>query len=114
MFGLCWYCYWGWAEPVAALKDRAIEELGETVVESGPAHIVFADENFSDDSIQWCISECDNPSHKYHLEAFEIARLRHYLTELLLIPEHIRCCEPKDYDGEHPENFPPTIKTVKQ
>jgi hypothetical protein len=107
--GICWYCYWGWAEQVADIHDRAEEELGESAVHYGPAHIVFADENFEDGHIEWCITECDKVEEYENVDVDSAKRLKSYLEELLAVPEEVRCCCPEDYDGENPVLFPPTI-----
>lgn len=61
-------------------------------------------------SILSCIRSHDNPEpwqwRKWDTD--EDKRIvRESLVKLLAVPENIRCCEPDDYDGEHPENFPP-------
>lgn len=99
----CWYCYWGWAERVADICDEAVEHLGDSEVFFGPGHIVFSDENFDDNTIRFCIGECEA----------EHEEMKAYLERLLQIPEAERCCQPADYDGENPERFPPTSRVRK-
>lgn len=102
---ICWYCYWGVAKPVADIYSRAAVKLGYTdPLEFGPSHVVWSDENFDDDSIQFCIRECDTAG---HYNADEIDVVRQSLVELLKIPKSIRECCPEEYDGCHPENYPP-------
>lgn len=110
---VCWYCHWGWAEPVALLYREYVERFGdESPMLFSIGHIVWEDENFDDDSIRWCLEKAENHS-DYSDEVVE--SVRESLRRLLLeIPEHIRCCCPDEYDGNHPENFPPPagIKTM--
>lgn len=110
----CWYCYWGWAKPVAEIYKEAEAKLEDsTFLNNGPGHIVWSDENFQDEHIQSCIDWCDNPPFDYESTPEDIAIIKESLLKLLAIPEEIRCCKPKDYDGEHPENYPPTIEVIK-
>jgi hypothetical protein len=115
--GICWYCYWGWARPVKEIYERAVEELGDSVVDYGPGHIVFADENFENHNIEFCLNECDanRDSYRDRMSDAEIDRLRAYLVELRQVPEEVRCCAPEEYwkDADHPERYPPTIEVVK-
>lgn len=106
----CWYCYWGWAEPVVEIYNRWAEKIGSNALYFGPGHCVWADENFETEMIQACI---DDPYPGEDFSAEDFAGAINALKELLAVPEHIRCCEPADYDGEHPENFPPAVKTCR-
>ena len=60
--GICWHCAWGWANEVADLYE-SIDPTGfyEGVLHFGPSHIVWDDENFDDESIDFCLSECGKP-----------------------------------------------------
>lgn len=124
--GICWYCHWGWSAPVAAIYERAGRDLRELAIEAeergfepvdpfsamhfGPAHIVWEDENFGRDSVQWCLDEFEH----YRGEACErddvAAIVRRSLEELLALPDHVLAPEPEDYDDEHPERFPPKVE----
>ncbi|GAH80793.1 unnamed protein product, partial [marine sediment metagenome] len=44
----CWYCHWGWAKPVAEIYTAALAALDgdSSLLEYGPSHIVWADENW--------------------------------------------------------------------
>lgn len=113
--GVCWYCYWGWAEPVAKVYSEAVAKLDgwDEGLTYGPAHVVWADENFGDDSIKFCLERCDDPESLERRSPAQIAIARESLLKLLEIPEDVRCCEPEEYDDEHPENFPPTVAVVR-
>lgn len=111
--GICWYCYWGWAKPVAEIYKKALLRLGnhdDAALNYSPSHIVWADENFETHSINWCLEHFND--YDGELTSEELAVSRWSLEELLKIPEDIRCPEPEDYDGEHPELYPPKVETV--
>lgn len=124
--GICWFCHWGWPKQIRDIYDRAKQDIedaldsafadsgyalrpdepmsGESALEYGPAHVVWADENW--DSAEWCLGECDDDSWRgWHQPSLEI--VRRSLRELMALPSEVIDCVPKDYDGEHPENFPP-------
>ena len=102
---ICWYCHWGWPEQVAAIYRRGVEAAGETAMHFGPGHIVWSDENFDAGSIKGCIK--DSQKYRGDLTNEEVASVVRSLNELLAVPEDVRCCEPEDYDGDNPENYPP-------
>ena len=106
----CWYCYWGWAKPVAEIYLRALADLGgnEIPLDYGPGHIVWGDENF--DSAEWCLEHFDE--YADGLSEHEKRVVRRSLEELVALPMEVRCVEPEDYDGEHPENYPPAVEVV--
>lgn len=111
----CWYCHWGWAKPVADIYQKHLAELDgdDSVLSFGPSHIVWSDENFDDGSVEFCLNEI--ATNRGFYDAYsddEISVVRRSLEELLTIPESVRCCEPADYDDEHPENYPPTVEVV--
>ena len=109
----CWYCYWGWPEAVATIYQDALRELGgdDRPLNYGPAHVVWEDENFDD--AEGCLISFDKYRYDYSDE--ELAVVRRSLERLVALPESERCVEPEDYDGEHPDNYPPPIgiKMVK-
>lgn len=113
MMGICWYCYHGWSRPVADIYQEALKKLGgyEQSLHFGPSHIVWEDENFDTDSVQWCLDHLEEYRHDCSDE--EIAVVKWSLEEMLKIPEEIRDCEPAEYDDEHPENYPPSCEVVK-
>ena len=105
MMGICWKCYWGWPEEICQIFEEACRKIGdESLMEYGPAHIVWSDENF--DSAQWCLDNFEKyRREEYSEEEHEV--VRESLRKLLLLPDHIIDFVPKEYDDEHPENFPP-------
>lgn len=122
---ICWYCHWGWPKIVYEIYERARDDIDKlyddwereregpsayedvdavTAMDYGPAHVVWSDENF--DSVNWCLKYCDDPLFsKWRPEVLEI--IRRSLRELDAIPLKDRMPCPDNYDGEHPENFPP-------
>jgi len=111
--GICWYCYWGWPKLVADIYKKALDDLGgwEAPLHFGPAHIVWEDENF--DYAEWCLEHFDEYKGDYSID--DLVIVRRSLEELARLPLDVKCIEPEDYDGAHPELFPPpaTIKMVK-
>ena len=109
--GICWYCHWGWAKPVAEIYLAALEKLDgwEGPLHYGPAHIVWDDENF--DSAERCLESFDEYRGDYTDEELEVVRWS--LEELAKLPLGDRCIEPDSYDGEHPELYPPRVEVMK-
>lgn len=126
--GICWYCYWGWPEQVAEIYRKFSARVSDpcSVLDYGPGHIVWADENFETEHIEWCIANgAEWREHKWDAkwpnpheglllsdEDFELAIQS--LKELLEVPEKVRCCVPADYDDENPAKFPPTIEMMSK
>jgi hypothetical protein len=110
--GICWYCYWGWAKPVADIYDEALAKLGgdDSALKFGRSHIVWEDENWEDENIDFCLNEADRGRFTEEEDAIVIESLR----KLRALPEEVRCCEPEDYDDEHPSDYPPTVEVVKR
>jgi hypothetical protein len=134
--GICWFCHWGWPKPIRDIYDRAEKEIddildrldryrgmaafgkwegtpptGESALEYGPAHCTWSDENF--DSVDWEIGHCSDPEFSdWHPDVLAI--VKRSLEELKALPEELKV-SPKGYDGEHPENYPPThgVEMVK-
>lgn len=107
---ICWYCHWGWPLEVANIARAARADLGgdSHLLEYGPAHVVWCDENFGDANIEACIRECDQDRGRYgHISDAEMAVVRRSLVDLLAVPAHVRECVPADYDGECPADYPP-------
>ncbi len=96
---ICWYCHWGWPEQTSAIYERAASAIGEDALDYGSGHVVWSDENFDTENIESCIRDAELMG----ADPIEIAALK----ELLAVPESIRCCEPDEYDGRSPQNFPP-------
>lgn len=95
-----------------AIYRRGVAAVGgdENNMDFGQAHVVWSDENFDTKTIQSCIESPECRSEYVNDE--QAAAVVDSLKELLLIPEEIRCCEPDDYDGENPENYPPPAGLV--
>ena len=102
---ICWYCKWGWPKQVYDIYLKGVESVGEMAMDFGPAHVVWADENFDDSSIRGCITDAQD--FRGELTDDEIAVVMQSLEDLLRVPESVRCCEPENYDGEFPEKYPP-------
>ena len=110
----CWHCYWGWPKSVVEIYHEAEDRLDaflctNSVLNFGPSHIVWEDENWEDSSIEFCLDaavEKRTTLYKEYTDA-ELAVCEWSLRELLKIPYGRRDYEPDDYDGEHPENYPP-------
>jgi len=119
---ICWYCHWGVAKQVADIYNKycaLITDIGGdayTAMNYGPAHIVWADENFDkEDHIQWCIDNAQDWMKEWNvspnfgddpkLHQKECDLVVESLKELLLLPDEILNCEPEDYDDENPENY---------
>ncbi len=113
--GICWHCYWGWPKQVATIYREAVSKLDgwNEGLTYGPGHIVWADENFYDDSIDFCLAKCDDPESLERWSANQIAISRESLLKLREVPESIRC-EPEDYDDENPKNFPPAAGLIME
>ena len=102
---ICWYCYWGWPRPVADIYQCAIDALGgdPAPLHFGPAHIVWEDENFA--AAEACLASFAQCQWDYTEQALAIVRTS--LLSLAALPFAVREVCPTDYDGEHPEQFPP-------
>jgi hypothetical protein len=106
--GICWYCHWGWPKPIADIYDAAIDQMegDESLMLYGPAHVVWADENWG--SAQFCLDHFEERRHDDYSDAdHEI--VRESLRKLIALPDNVIFAEPEDYDGEHPESYPPPI-----
>ncbi len=107
---VCWYCYWGWPKPVADIYLEARKVVGEAALKYGPGHIVWGDENFNWESVEWCLEHFDDPryqnSEDWSAEVKEVVRSS--LKKLLELPDDILDPEPEDYDdNSDPGDFPP-------
>lgn len=88
----CWYCHWGWSKPVLDIYRKHEAVAGESAMQYGPAHIVWADENF--DSAQWCLENFDH--YRGHHTESELAAVHQSLIDLLaLSPEVRNPCPPE-------------------
>lgn len=102
---ICWFCHWGWPKPVADIFNAACDALegDDSPLLFGPGHIVWSDENF--DSAPWCLENF--ATYAGDLTAEEAVIVRRSLEELAALPNDAYDIVPSDYDGEHPENYPP-------
>jgi hypothetical protein len=107
---ICWFCHWGWPKPIAEIYQRAVRDLnGDSgPLHFGPAHIVWEDENF--DSARWCLDRFDD--YRGDCTDSELAIVERSLVELNALPRSAWDVVPADYDGRHPENYPPTVEMV--
>lgn len=110
--GICWYCHWGWSKPVAAIYAKYEAIAGESAMHYGPAHIVWSDENFEREHVEWCLDNFDTYKREASTDA-ENEAVRQSLVELLALPDDVLSPMPDDYDDERPELFPPAIETVR-
>lgn len=102
---LCWFCYWGWATEIEAIYKDAESRMSDPgMLKFGPSHIVWSDENFGDAPVDFCLLECDKYADEMSEDDLRI--LRESLEALKRIDILFRT-PPSDYDGKHPENFPP-------
>jgi hypothetical protein len=109
---ICWYCYWGWSKPVKDIYNKYINIAGESAMHYGAAHIVWDDENFEREHIKWCLDNFEIGKREDSTDE-ENKATKQSLIDLLELPDDILCPEPEDYDGIHPENYPPTIEVSK-
>jgi len=116
MSNSCWYCYWGWAVPAAKIFNEAKRRLDgwDDPLTLGPAHIVWADENFDDNSIKVCLDSCDKNKTDWPDDIIVVVKWS--LEELLKIPEKDRDIEPqasRDDEDSSAELFPPTCPVMR-
>lgn len=103
--------YW-WPESVKTIFHNALLLLGgdESPLMFGPSHVVWADDNFDDECIHWCLQECDKPlGYLDRFTLWELAIVRRSLEQLLTVPEDVRDCDPNycydpDDDTEEDSN----------
>ena len=110
---LCWYCYWGWSVPVMAIYHKYLDLAGHSALHSGPAHCIWEDENFDRDCVQHSLDIWDSAEQSEWATAEEHAFARQSLEALLALDDAVLAPEPIDYDGEHPEQYPPTVPVTK-
>ena len=104
----CWYCHWGWPLPAVKIYHEALSKLGGNYnpLDLGPGHIVWGDENFN--SAQYCLDHFDDwPTNYDSPEDLEV--IRWSLEELTKIPPEQLDAKPENYDGVHPEDYPPLV-----
>ncbi len=106
---ICWYCYYGWPRLIRDIYDKYINVAGESAMHYGAAHIVWDDENFERHHIQWCLDNFEKYKHDEASDDENLA-VKQSLIDMLALPDEILEAEPRDYDGIHPENYPPTVE----
>lgn len=104
---MCWFCTWGWPLAIKEIYLRYRNVVGVTALHYGPAHIVWDDENFYRESIEFCLKECARRE-DYDLTMVELDAVKQSLLELRELPDRILCPRP-DFDPceDAPEDFPP-------
>jgi len=109
--GICWYCHWGWSKPVAEIYQKHAAVAGESAMHYGAAHIVWDDENFEREHVQWCLDNFEKYKRDDASDA-ENDAVRQSLIDLLALPDAVLAPCPDDYDDEHPDKYPPAMETV--
>ena len=78
----------------------------------GAAHIVWEDENFEREHVQWCIDHLEPKDHmpSWTYDAHEA--VRQSLLELLALPDELLDPYPDSYEwgDSNPADFPPGIE----
>jgi hypothetical protein len=98
---------------VAEIYLKYLAVAGFYNMHFGPAHVVWEDENF--ECAESCIEYCDKREFvPDHCTEEQLAAVRQSLVELSELPDDLRYAEPADYDGEHPENYPPTTPVMDE
>lgn len=107
--GICWYCHWGWSKPVVDIYRRYLAIAGEEAMHYGAAHIVWDDENFEREHVQWCLDHFEQYKRDDATDA-ENDAVRDSLIALLALSDGELAPKPADYDNEHPDLFPPAVE----
>lgn len=109
---MCWYCIYGLPKPVADIWQEALNKLPfDEPLLYGPAHVVWSDNNFEDESIKFCLKECDRKGY-WNYEPAAIAIVRESLEKLLLIPEEVRVPPGAQAENDDGEPMPPPAGMV--
>lgn len=105
----CWWCYWGWPQPIANIYRDALEKLEQydSPLLFGPSHVVWSDENWN--SAQWCLDNFEDYRGDYSDK--ELTIVRESLALLIAVPDEYKY-PPEMYDDKNPENFPPPSSWV--
>ena len=76
--------YHEWPKEIADIYKKALEKLDGDIMplNFGPAHIVWADDNF--DAAEWCLEHFDEYAGEH--TAAELKIVKWSLTELIKIP----------------------------
>ena len=95
-----------------AIYHKYVEVAGESAMHYGAAHIVWDDENFGREHVQWCLDHFEEYKHKEATTA-ENEAVKQSLLDLLALPDEVLYPWPDDYDDEHPERFPPRVPMAR-
>lgn len=107
---ICYWCHWGWPKPIRDIYLKAVRRMSKiNIVHDpefpllyGPAHIVWADENWK--SAQWCLDNFED--YADGIGDLQLMVVKKSLKELVELSDDFKE-PPEDYDGKNPENFPP-------
>ena len=106
----CYWCYWGWPHAIRVIyethSDQLLALVGHAeVLHHGPGHCVWEDENFNLAAhlVEVFDSDVDEDC-RFTTE--ELVICRQSLIELAAVDPTLRT-PPMEYDGEHPDRFPP-------
>lgn len=91
---ICWYCYWGRPKAIREIYEKYINIAGEPAMHCGAAHIVWDDENFEREHIQWCLDNFEENKREDNIEE-ENEAVKKSLIELLELSDDILESEPK-------------------
>lgn len=86
--GFCPFCYYGWPKPIVDIYRKYAPIAGESAMHYGAAHIVWDDENFGREPIQWCLDNFEKYKRDDCTDA-ENEAVRESLKELLLLSDDI-------------------------
>jgi len=109
---ICWWCHWGWPKPIADIFDDCVKRLGddEGPLISGPAHVVWGDENW--DLAESCLEdlEChevvDMPLAGEYVES-QLSVVRESLERLATLPDEWKHAPAGYGEKSDPVDFPP-------
>lgn len=101
--GTCWFCHWGWPRPIFDIYKRAEDICGYDAMCYGPAHIVWADENFT--HVEWCLEQCDSPLYA-DWDPRDLEAVRQSLRELAALPDELKS-PPTGSANNDPRDYPP-------
>lgn len=111
--GICWYCWWGWSKAVGEIYKKFAPIAGYDAMNYGAAHIIWADENFDREHVQWCLDHFDEYKRDESTPEQNEA-VRQSLIALLALPDEQLSPEPADYDDENPDRYPPKVEMMQK
>ena len=102
---MCWYCHWGWPKAVALIYKEALRRLegDNSPLDYGPAHVVWADENF--DCAESCLGDFDKYADRLSEDEQEVVRWS--LEQLAKIPLSERDPAQDDWHNNATAHPPP-------